>query len=105
MTGLGCRQRCRDRLKVSQLTHENDIGILSQYGAQSMCKRFRVLAQLALNHDTLAVLEQKLDRVLDRNRVHIALLVDLVDHRRERRGLAMTGWPRYEHKALLQLDE
>ena len=59
----------------------------------------RVGAELALVDDALLVRVQELDRVLDREDVLLARLVDLVDHRRERRGLARAGRAGDEHEA------
>ena len=42
---------------------------------------------------------QELDRVLDRHDVLLARSVDLVEHRRERRGLARAGGARDEDEA------
>jgi hypothetical protein len=42
---------------------------------------------------------QVLDRVLDRDHVLVALAVDLVEHRGERRRLARAGRARDEHQA------
>src|SRR5205823_4179325 len=36
---------------------------------------------------------QKFDRILDREDVAVFVLVDVVDHRRERRRLARSRWP------------
>ena len=55
--------------------------------------------QLALIDEALLVLVEVLDRVLDREDVLAALAVDLVDHGRERRGLAAAGGPGDEHEA------
>ena len=62
-------------------------------------KRVRVGVQLALVDHALLVRVQVLDRVLDRDDVLVALAVDLVDHRRERRRLARAGRPGHQHQA------
>ena len=48
---------------------------------------------------------QHLDRVLDRDDVLLARLVDVVDHRRERRRLARAGRAGDEHEAAVLLGE
>ena len=55
--------------------------------------------QLALVDDALLVRVEELDRVLDRDDVELLLAVDLVDHRRERRGLARARRPGHEDQA------
>ena len=54
-------------------------------------KRLRVGVQLALVDDAVLVRVQELDRVFDREDVVVALAVDLVDHRGQRRRLARAG--------------
>src|SRR5215510_9820372 len=59
----------------------------------------RVRVHFTLVHQTLLVVVQKLDRVLDRNHVLFAFAVDLVEHRRERCRLARTGWTGHQNQA------
>ena len=59
----------------------------------------RVGAQLALVDDAPLVPVQELDRVLDGHDVLVAGLVDLVDHRRQRRRLARARRAGHEHDA------
>ena len=64
-----------------------------------------MLLDLTLVDQTPVVLMNKLDRVLDRDDVVGAVLVDEVDHRRERRRLAATRRPRHQDQALGQHAE
>ncbi len=59
----------------------------------------RVGVDLALVDETSLVLVDVLDRILDGEDVLAPLGVDLVDHRRERRGLAAAGRAGDEHEA------
>ena len=58
-----------------------------------------VRVQLALVDHALLVLVQVLDRVLDRDHVLVAFLVDLVQHRRQCGGLAGPRRSGHEHEA------
>ena len=105
VTGLGERQRELDRLRVTHLADEDDVGVLTERGAQRAVERVGVEADLALVHDADLVLVHVLDRVLDGEDVDRAPLVDVVDHRRERRRLPGAGRAGDEHEALRQVAE
>ena len=60
---------------------------------------------LALIHETSLVLVDVLDRILDGDDVLAPLGVDLVDHRRERRGLAAAGRAGDEHEPARALGQ
>ena len=92
-------QRRLDRLQVAHLADEHDVGVLAQGGAQRVGEGVGVRVQLALVDHALLVRVQVLDRVLDRDHVLVALVVDLVEHRRERRRLAGAGGPGHQHQA------
>ncbi len=62
-------------------------------------------AQLALVDDAVLVPVQELDRVLDGEDVLLARLVDLVDHRCQRGGLARARRAGHEHEATRLLAE
>ena len=96
---LGDAERALDRLEVAHLADEDDVRVLAQDGAQRVRERVRVGVQLALVHDAALVRVEELDRVLDRDDVPRLLAVDLVDHRRERRGLARARRARHEDEA------
>ena len=50
-------------------------------------------------HDYRLLLRMhKLDRILNRDNVAGKVLVDVIDHRRERSGFTTTGWPRHHHE-------
>jgi hypothetical protein len=70
---------------------EHDVGVLAQDGAERVLEGVGVRRHLALVHDALLVAVDELDRVLDGHDVRAALGVDLVDHGRQRGGLARAG--------------
>ena len=99
VAGLGRGQGGGDRLEVAHLADEDDVGVLAQRRLQRLGEALRVGAELALVDEALLVRVQELDRVLDRHDVLLARVVDLVDHRRERGGLARAGRAGDEHEA------
>ena len=105
VAGLGRGQRGADRLQVAHLADEDHVGVLAQRGLEAEREGLRVGAQLALVDDALLVRVQELDRVLDREDVLVARLVDLVDDRGERRRLARAGRAGDEHEAARLLGE
>ena len=69
VAGLGERQRELDRLGVTHLADEDDVGVLTERGAQRAVERVGVEPDLALVHDADLVPVHVLDRVLDREDV------------------------------------
>jgi hypothetical protein len=96
--GLRRGQRGRHRLEVAHLADEDHIGVLTQSGLQRQREVLGVSADLALVDDAALVLVEELDRVLDREDVLLALLVDDVHHRGERGRLARAGRAGDEHE-------
>ena len=86
--------------EISNLADQDDVGILAQHAAQRLRRSSPVSVPtsrwLMLAVD---VAMQELDRILDRDHVRVALLVDVLDHRRERRRLAGARHARDEHEA------
>src|SRR3954451_11821627 len=105
VAGLGRGQRGLHRLQVAHLADEDHVRVLAEGRLERLAEALRVGAQLALVDDAALVAVQELDRVLDRHDVLVPRLVDLVDHRRERRRLARAGRPGDEHEAARLLDE
>ena len=99
VAGLGRGQRGRDRLQVAHLADQDHVGVLAQRGLQRAGEVLRVGADLALVDEAALVAVQELDRVLDREDVILALLVDQVDHRGERGRLARAGRAGHQHEA------
>lgn len=91
MAGLGGGDGGGDRLIIAHLADQNDIRVLAQGAAQRRGKAARIRADLALVDERLPALIDILDGVLDRDDVVAAGLVDMVDHRGQRGGLAAAG--------------
>src|SRR5687768_928130 len=72
------------RFKVPHFAHEDHVWVLSQAAAKGLGKRTGVHIHLSLCDERLLVLMEKLDRVLDGYDVAVSLLVNMVDHRRQR---------------------
>ncbi len=105
VAGLGDGQRELDRLEVTHLTDEDDVGVFSQRGTERMLERVGVGTDLALVDRRTLVTVHVLDRVFDREDVAGAVVVDVVDDRRERRRLPGTGRTGHEHEPLRQSRE
>ena len=84
-------ERGVERLEVANLADEDDVRILPQHAAQRLREAGGVGADLALVDVAVDVAMEELDRILDRDDVRVAVLVDVLDHRRERRRLARAG--------------
>jgi len=61
---LGGGQCHRDRLEVTELADQDDVGVLAQHPTERLGERVRVLADLALGDDRALVVVQEFDRVL-----------------------------------------
>ncbi len=99
------RQRGVDGLLVAHLADQDHVRVLAQDAAQGALERRRVLADLALVDDRVAVAVQELDRVLDRDDVLGHRPVHVVDHRRERGRLAGAGGAGEQDDPALLLGE
>ncbi len=83
MTGFG-RRKCGFRgFKVTHLTNQNDIGILSQRAFKRNGEAVGIEPDLTLIDDALAVAVQIFDRVFDGDDMFGALTVDVVEHCRQ----------------------
>ena len=105
VAGLRGGERRGDGLEVSHLADEDHVGVLAKAGLERGREALRVGPQLTLVDDAPLVHVQELDRVLDGEDVLGARLVDQVDHRGERRGLARAGGARDEHEAARLLGQ
>ncbi len=101
VAGLGCLEGDVDGLGVPHLPQEDDVGVLAQGRPQGTVEGPGIEADLALAHRSPLVLVDELDGVLDGEDVGALLLVDVVDHGRQGRGLAAPRHPGDEHQAPL----
>ena len=98
VAGLGQRQRDRDRLQVAHLAQQDHVGILAQRRTQAVLEAVHVGTHLALVHDGAFVRVHELHRILDGEDVARTLLVDAVDHGRQRGALARTRWADHQNQ-------
>ncbi len=105
VTGLGGLDRGANRLGVAHLTDQDHVGVLAKGRAERSQEVVGVVADLALVDRRDLVLVQDLDRVLDRHDVDRLRLVDVLDHRGERRGLAGAGRAGDQDQAAVLLGE
>ena len=99
VAGLGGGERGLDRLVVTHLADEDDVGVLPHRGTQRGREVLGVDPDLALVDHRHLVEVQDLDRVLDGDDVDLAVRVDVVDHAGERGGLAGTGRAGHQDQA------
>ena len=94
-----------DRFGISHLADEDHVGVLAQDAPQGDPEVIGVDADLALGHEASLGLVPELDRVLDGEDVAVPGLVDVVDHRGERRRLPDADPTGDEHEATRLLRE
>ncbi len=105
VAGLRCHESRLDGLRVSHLTDQNDIGILTEYGAQSVIIASRVLADLPLVDDALIRFVDVLDRVLQRDDMFLPCMIDAVQERSQRGRFTTSRLTRYQDDALVVAGE
>ena len=91
VAGFGGGQRQPNRFEVAQLADQHDVRVFAQSRAQSVGERKGMRADFALINHRLARLVHELNRILDRQNVPVQIVVDVVDHRRQRGRLARAG--------------
>ena len=80
-----------ERLAVAHLANHNHVRILAHYVNQGAFKTQGVEANLALFDDGLFVLKNVFDWIFERDDVAFLVLVDVLNHRGQRAGLATAG--------------
>ena len=105
MAGFRGGHRHRDRLRVAQLAHEDDVGIFAHRRAHAFGERRDVRPELALDDLRELAAVDELDRIFERDDVESSRGVEVIDHRRERRRLAGAGRAGHEHHALMVIAE
>ena len=105
---VSCRCGFKRQLDCFEVTHfadEDDIGILAQCTAQRGRERLRMPSYFAMVDQAFLALMNEFDRILDRDDVVFARLIDLIDDRCECRGFAASGRSGDEHKPFVQARE
>ena len=85
-----------DGLKVAHFAHEDHVRVLAERAADRLGEAWHVIADLALRDKGFRGRVVEFDRVLNRDDVHAALVVDHVEHRGERGRFTGTGRARHE---------
>lgn len=83
----GTGERELDRIQLAHLAQQKDIGVVAHGARQRIGKGAGGLTDLAVDNHRRLVLAHDLDRVLDRDDVVLALLVQLIDEGGEGGGL------------------
>ena len=99
------RQRDLHRLTVADFSHEDHLWSLPQRRPQAHREIRKILPHLPLAERRFLVRMQKLNRIFQRHHVDFLLLVQFVEHRRQRRRLAAAGRSRHKNNPGLLLDD
>lgn len=91
MAGLGGRDGGLEGDAVAHFTDEDDVGILTQHGGDPEFEVGHVEADFALLEHGFDVVEGVFDRVFERDDVAVLVVVDPVEHGRERGAFAAAG--------------
>jgi hypothetical protein len=82
VAGFGRLDRDRHCFEVAHLADQHDVGILAQRRPQCRLEAGGVRVHFALVDDAALVLVHELDRILDRDDVIVACLVDVISEYR-----------------------
>ena len=85
VAGFRGLERRVEGVEVPNLADEQDVRVLSEHAPQRLAKAVGVGSDFALVDAALDVAVQELDGVFDRDDVRVPVLIDVVEHRRERR--------------------
>ena len=99
MPGVGGTHGRAKTKRIAHFTNHDDIGILPQDVLERVMERKRVQADLTLFNDALVVLENVFNRIFQCDDVLFKAGIDVLDHRRQRRGLAATRRAGHQHNA------
>ena len=100
MTGLCRSQCCLDGFLIAHLTNQNNIRCLTERCAKPRHVAFGIQADFSLGNDTLIMTMQILDRILQRDHMGIACLVDLVNDAGQCGTLTTARRSGYQNKPL-----
>ena len=91
---------CQHRFFVTQLANHDAVWILPDYETQRSSEIDYVDTNFTLRNDALLWFECVFDRVFDRDHVHRAMGVDVLEHGRQCRALAAARHPAYQDQSL-----
>ena len=90
VAGVCCADRRLERDRVAHFAYHDDVGILTQDVLQARLEAAGVETDFALLDDGLVVLEDEFDGIFQCDDVLFEVGVDVLEHRRQRGGLAGT---------------
>ena len=92
-----------ERFTVAHFPDEHDVGVLADGVLHADFEVDHVLTDFALINQALLFGEHEFDRVFERQNVLVVVLIDPVEHRRDRRRFAGTGYAREQNHSLAEL--
>ncbi len=105
VAGFGCGHGKANGFKIAHLAHQNDVGVFPQCRAQGIAEALGIAVHFPLVHQTALVLVHKFDGVFDGEDMVMEVLVDVVDHGRQRGRLTGTGRPGHQHQTARELGD
>ena len=88
------------RFIVTHFTHQRDVRVFTNQRAQCIIEIDAINADFALIDGGLVILKDVLNRIFNGHDVHLAALVDVLQHGGDRSGLTTAGDACKEHQAL-----
>ena len=88
-----------NRFQIPHFTHQDHVRVFAESGSQGIGEAACVFVELALVHQALIAGVDEFDRILDREDVLTAAVVDVIQQGRQRRGLAGTGGAGHQHQS------
>ena len=105
VAGFRGGQRQADGFQVAHLADQDVVGVFTQRRAQGLVEAVGVAVHFALVDQALLRGVHEFDRILDGEDVAEFVLVDVVDHRRQRGRLARAGRAGDQDQALRLFDQ
>ena len=89
----GCGfDRQGNRFEITHFSNEDNVRVFTQGTTQRRGERHRMQSHLSMIHDAPLTLVHELDGIFDRENVIFSILVGIVDHGSQGRGLTAAGW-------------
>ncbi|MNI51946.1 hypothetical protein D3C73_1066980 [compost metagenome] len=99
MAGFGRGQRQANGFQIAHLPHQDHIRVFPQCRTQGGGETTGITMDFTLIDQAFARLVNELDGVFDGEDVVMTMGIEVIDHRRQRGGLAGTGRAGYQHQA------
>ena len=100
------RSDCQgDCFQVPHLPDHHDIGILTECRAEGLGERMGIVSQFPLVDNRHLMGVNEFNRIFDGDDVLVTVLVDMVNHGCQRRGLTGTRGTGHQNEAARQLAE